>query len=161
MDYQLYGFLIGEDIRFDIESRRLYRFAPSIDEKNFSFCAVYLNDTMMQLFLYLLIHARKQSVIKDELFKHVWEKNNLSPSSQRLWQVTSKLNKQLTLLGLPDDFIKNIKGAGYIINYEKILPLYFSSGDIALSPQLISHRRGEVDEERTTYQSAIYAQVRY
>ncbi len=73
---------------------------------------------------------------KDELFKNIWEKNNLSPSSQRLWQVTSRLNKQLALIGLPDDFIKNIKGTGYIISYDKILPLYYQTSDVFLSPEM-------------------------
>ncbi|WP_418343754.1 winged helix-turn-helix domain-containing protein [Serratia fonticola] len=132
-----------------------------MDEKNFSFCAVYLNDTMMQLFLYLLTHARKQSVIKDELFKHVWEKNNLSPSSQRLWQVTSKLNKQLELLGLPVDFIKNIKGTGYVINYEKILPLYFNADDIIFSPENSVSRRNIFDDERSAQRSTAYPRRHY
>ncbi|MNC54610.1 hypothetical protein D3C75_1041010 [compost metagenome] len=85
---------------------------------------------MMQLFLYLLNHGRDNNVTKDELFRNIWEKNNLTPSSQRLWQVTSKLNKQLMLLGLPSDFIKNTKGTGYVINHDRILPLYFNVRDV-------------------------------
>lgn len=135
MGYRLYGFLIGDDIQLDIESGRLFRFSPSWDEKSFSFSAISLNDTMMQLFLYLLSYARVKSVTRDELFKNIWEKNNLTPSSQRLWQVTSKLNKQLMQLGLPSDFIKNIKGKGYVINHEKILPLYFNADDIVVRPE--------------------------
>ncbi|HGM5492633.1 TPA: transcriptional regulator [Serratia fonticola] len=135
MGYQLYGFLIGDDIQLDIDSGRLFRFSLSWDEKRFSFSAISLNDTMMQLFLYLLNHARGKSVSRDELFKNIWEKNNLTPSSQRLWQVTSKLNKQLIQLGLPNDFIKNIKGKGYVINHDKILPLYFNVGDIVVQPE--------------------------
>lgn len=136
MEYQLYGFLVGDEVRLDIASKRLFRFTPGWDERHLSFSAIYLNDTMLQLFVYLLIHARRQSVTKDELFKNIWEKNNLSPSSQRLWQVTSRLNKQLALIGLPDDFIKNIKGTGYIISYDKILPLYYQTSDVFLSPEI-------------------------
>lgn len=98
---------------------------------------------------------------KDELFKNIWEKNNLSPSSQRLWQVTSKLNKQLTLLGLPDDFIKNIKGMGYIINYDRILPLYFKTSDVFLSPEIRNIHRPVSDSASTAHKSTAYEHLYY
>ncbi len=124
MDYKLYGFLIGKDIHFDIGRKRLYHFSVDSTERNLMFGSVFFNDTMMQLFLYLLSHARTQKVTKDELLNKIWEENNLSPSTQRLWQVLNKLNKKLALIGLPDDFIQSAKGTGYMINYPDILPLY-------------------------------------
>ncbi len=127
MDYKLYGFLIGKDIHFDIGSKRLYRFSVDCTERNLMFGSVFFNDTMMQLFLYLLSHARTQKVTKDELLSKIWEENNLSPSTQRLWQVLNKLNKKLTMVGLPEDFIQSAKGTGYIINYSEITPLYCES----------------------------------
>lgn len=125
MNYQLYGFLIGRDIHFDIENRCLYRISASGSEKNIIFGTIYFNDTMMNLFLYLLCHARKKAVSKDELLKRIWEDHDLSPSTQRLWQVLNGLNKKLDMLGIPEGFIQYIKGKGYVIEYRDITALYY------------------------------------
>lgn len=105
MGYRLYGFMIGAEIHFDISNRRLYRLTGSHTEKNIVFASIYFNETMLRLFLYLLINARSQPVPKEELFEKIWEAHNLSPSAQRLWQVLHNLNNKLGLLGLPRDFI--------------------------------------------------------
>lgn len=125
MNYQLYGFLIGRDIHFDIENRCLYRLSASGAEKNLIFGTIYFNDTMMNLFLYLLSHARQKEVSKDELLKKIWEDHDLSPSTQRLWQVLNGLNKKLSLLGIPEGFIHYVKGKGYVIEHRDITPLYY------------------------------------
>lgn len=125
MNYQLYGFLIGRDIHFDIENKCLYRLSTNGAEKNIVFATVYFNDTMMNLFLYLLEHARQKEVSKDELLEKIWEAHNLSPSTQRLWQVLNGLNKRLNMLGIPDGFIQYVRGKGYIIDYRDITPLYY------------------------------------
>jgi DNA-binding winged helix-turn-helix (wHTH) protein len=33
-------------------------------------------------------------------------------------------------LGLPEDFIKNIKGRGYIINYPVVIPVYYRMSEL-------------------------------
>jgi hypothetical protein len=130
MDYQLHGFIIGKEIHFDIYSGRLYRLPSGGTERNFIFASIFFNDTMLQLFTYLLLHARHKKVTKDELLKKIWEENNLIPSTQRLWQVLNNLNKKLHLLGLPDDFILNMKGSGYMINSFDVTPIYYKLSDI-------------------------------
>ncbi|KNC90731.1 winged helix-turn-helix domain-containing protein [Trabulsiella odontotermitis] len=125
MDYQLHGFMIGKAILVDIGNKRACRIPVSNSDKTVVFAAVFFNKTMLRLFLYLLIHARHGNVSRDELFEHVWEENNLSPSTQRLWQVINNLNKKLSTLGLPEDFILSAKGCGYFINYDDITPLYY------------------------------------
>ncbi|WMY73540.1 winged helix-turn-helix domain-containing protein [Buttiauxella selenatireducens] len=129
MGLKLYGYLIGKDIHFDIENKRLYRVSLTGNEKNVAFCATNINDTMMHLFLYLLINARTKMVTKDELLKKIWEDNNLTSSTQRLWQVLNGLSAKLNLLGLPADFIKNTKGQGYIITYDEVMPLYYKASE--------------------------------
>lgn len=130
MSYHLYGFIIGKEIHFDVETGRMYRLPSTRANKNFIFGTISFNETMLQLFLYLLKHARNREVTKEELFKNVWENNDLSSSSQRLWQVLHNLNKKLNTLGLPADFIRNIKGCGYIINYLDIKPVYYRISDL-------------------------------
>lgn len=125
MEVKLYGYLIGKDIHFDLENKRLYRVSLAGKEKNISFCATSINDTMLHLLLYLLANARKDVVTKDELLKKIWEDNNLTSSTQRLWQVINGLKEKLELMGLPEGFIKNIKGRGYIITSKDVLPLYY------------------------------------
>ena len=130
MGLRLYGYLIGKDIHFDIDNKRLYRVSLTGNDKNVAFCATNINDTMMQLFLYLLTHARTKRVTKEELLKKIWEENNLTSSTQRLWQVLNGLHAKLNLLGLPDDFIKNTKGRGYIITFDEIMPLYYKVSEL-------------------------------
>lgn len=130
MGYRLYGFMIGAEIHFDISNRRLYRLTGSHTEKNIVFASIYFNETMLRLFLYLLINARSQPVPKDELYEKIWEAHNLSPSAQRLWQVLHNLNNKLGLLGLPKDFILNIRGQGYVINYPDVIPVYYKVSEL-------------------------------
>lgn len=130
MGYRLYGFMIGAEIHFDISNRRLYRLTGSHTEKNIVFASIYFNETMLRLFLYLLINARSQPVPKEELFEKIWETHNLSPSAQRLWQVLHNLNNKLGLLGLPRDFILNIRGQGYVINYPDVIPVYYKVSEL-------------------------------
>ena len=130
MGYRLYGFMIGAEIHFDISNRRLYRLTGSHTEKYIVFASIYFNETMLRLFLYLLINARSQPVPKEELFEKIWEAHNLSPSAQRLWQVLHNLNNKLGLLGLPRDFILNIRGQGYVINYPDVIPVYYKVSEL-------------------------------
>ena len=130
MGYRLYGFMIGAEIHFDISNRRLYRLTGSHTEKNIVFASIYFNETMLRLFLYLLINARSQPVPKEELYEKIWEAHNLSPSAQRLWQVLHNLKNKLGLLGLPRDFILNIRGQGYVINYPDVIPVYYKVSEL-------------------------------
>ena len=130
MGYRLYGFMIGAEIHFVISNRRLYRLTGSHTEKNIVFASIYFNETMLRLFLYLLINARSQPIPKEELFEKIWEAHNLSPSAQRLWQVLHNLNNKLGLLGLPRDFILNIRGQGYVINYPDVIPVYYKVSEL-------------------------------
>ena len=130
MGYRLYGFMIGAEIHFDISNRRLYRLTGSHTEKSLAFASIYFNETMLRLFLYLLMNARSQPVTKEELFEKIWEAHSLSPSTQRLWQVLHNLNNKLSLLGLPRDFILNIRGRGYIINYPDVIPVYYRVSEL-------------------------------
>lgn len=130
MGNRLYGFMIGKEIHFDINSRRLYRLPTSQSDNNLIFASVVFNDTMMNLFLYLLKYGRHNNISKEELFHNIWEVSNLSPSSQRLWQVLNNLSKKLTLIGLPRDFIINKKGRGYTVNYEDVTPIYYRVSEL-------------------------------
>ncbi|WP_166792017.1 winged helix-turn-helix domain-containing protein [Leminorella grimontii] len=83
----------------------------------------------MNLFLYLLNHARFHGVSKEVLLKEIWEDNDLSPSTQRLWQVFTHLNKKINSIGMPEGFIQYSKGRGYHIKYSDITPLYYKAGE--------------------------------
>ncbi len=130
MGYRLYGFMIGKEIHFDIHHRKLYRLPGGQSENTMVFGSVVFNDTMLKLFLYLLKNGRDKNVSKEELFQNIWEASNLSPSTQRLWQVLHNLTKKLSMVGLPDDFILNKKGRGYRINYEDVTPIYYRVSEL-------------------------------
>ena len=130
MGYRLYGFMIGDEIHFDIHHRKLHRLPGSQSENNMIFGSVVFNDTMLKLFIYLLENGRDKNVSKEELFLNIWEASNLSSSTQRLWQVINNLSKKLSLVGLPSDFILNNKGRGYTINFEDVTPIYYRVSEL-------------------------------
>lgn len=79
---------------------------------------------MLNLFTYLLVHARKQCVSRDELLYNIWEKNELSASTQRLCKVINNLNEKLNALGLSEKAIVSVKGHGYILRLDGAQALY-------------------------------------
>lgn len=124
MEYKLYGFIIGREIFFDIKEARIFRLPTNKMDTVISFCGVFFNHTMLQLFIYLLINAGTRYVSRDELLCNIWEKNELSSSSQRLCKVIKNLNEKLNLLGMSENAIVSVKGCGYILNIEDVKPLY-------------------------------------
>ncbi|WP_436857312.1 winged helix-turn-helix domain-containing protein [Citrobacter tructae] len=122
--YQLYGFMIGREIFLDIHDARIFRLPVNKMESVIAFCGVFFNDTMLRLFVYLLLNARTHYVSKDELLVNVWEKNELSASTQRLSTMIRNLNNKLYMLGLPRHSIVSIKGSGYILALDHIQPLF-------------------------------------
>lgn len=122
---KLHGFLIGADVQVDIDNNRLIRVSSENSHKILNFSAIVLKDTVMNLLIFLLTHASDDVVTKEEIMREVWDENNLSSSNQRLWQVVAELKEKLLLIGMPQDFIINMKGKGYKINYPHITPLYY------------------------------------
>lgn len=129
MEIKLCGYLIGKDIYFDLINKRLFRITLTGSEKNIAFCIVNINSTMLHLLLYLLANARTDVVTKEELLEKIWEENYLTSSTQRLWQVLNGLKEKLQLMGLSEEFIKNIKGKGYVITSNEIFPLYYKDNE--------------------------------
>jgi DNA-binding response OmpR family regulator len=126
MENNLYGFLIDNDIQLDIANRRLVRIYTEKTEKTMLFCAVMLNDITMELLVCLLNqHGKNKTLSKEELLENIWERNNISSSSQRLWQAIKELRAKLNVVGLPDDFIVNVKGVGYSSNGHVVTPLFY------------------------------------
>lgn len=127
MNKELFGFIIDNDIQLDIANRRLTRIYTVSAERSVLFGAVLLNDNMVRLLVFLLKNGQNQErkITKDEIFKIVWEENNLTASSQRLWQTIKELRTKLSSIGLPHNFIINVKGAGYSLSNHNIIPLYY------------------------------------
>ncbi|OQV65224.1 hypothetical protein AK51_23425 [Serratia nematodiphila DZ0503SBS1] len=57
--------------------------------------------------------------------QQVWDDNSYSSSSQKLWQTIKELRLRLDVIGLPHDFIVNVKGAGYTLNNPVVTPLFY------------------------------------
>ncbi|MFO6300241.1 winged helix-turn-helix domain-containing protein [Rahnella selenatireducens] len=133
MNYQLCGFLIGQEIQLDFKKKRLYRLPSEKLDNGVIFAMVELNETTLHFFHYLLLHAHHKKISKDEILKTLWEEKNLAPSTQRLWKILKDLNRKLCLLGLPENFIQNIRGSGYVITYCEITPLYLRTREILVN----------------------------
>lgn len=129
MDYHLYGFLIENEFHIDIKNKCIYRIMAGGKDSNITFSVLYLNDTMMRFFLYLLTHARNNFVARDEVLKNVWDENNLSSSNTRLWQVLTNMRKKFEHLNMPEDLIQHVKKKGYIIRCKNIVPLYYKKDE--------------------------------
>ncbi len=126
MENRLYGFLLNDNVLFNIATRRLVHYAEELSEHNMSFKVVSLNETQSRLLTYLLMNRTSAVIYKDDIMKSVWDEFNLSSSNQRLWQTVNELRKKLSFIGLPDDFIANIHGMGYAVNNSKIGSLHIT-----------------------------------
>lgn len=79
---------------------------------------------MGQLLCYLMQHADKDVITDDDILRNVWEKNGLSGTHSRLWQVMQSLNKKLNKIGVKSDLFMRVRGKGYSVIDGKIVPLY-------------------------------------
>ncbi|MBK5073681.1 winged helix-turn-helix domain-containing protein [Budviciaceae bacterium CWB-B4] len=125
MERDLFGFLINSDIQVDIDNRRLTKVSSEGTDNVINFGAITLKETMMRLLVYLLTHANDVAISKDEILVKVWDENNLTSSNQRLSQMIGELQSKLSIIGVPTDFIINVRGVGYKVNGYCIRPLYY------------------------------------
>ncbi|ATM74962.1 hypothetical protein CRN79_03470 [Serratia fonticola] len=121
---ELYGFLIDDDIQLDIANKRLIRVSSTTTERGILLGAVELNESMVRLLICLLKHATKNRVSKSVIFQEVWEDNNLTGSSQLLWQTIKSLRYKLESIGIDSSFVTNVRGKGYTLKSDKIIPLF-------------------------------------
>lgn len=127
MNNSLFGFIIDNDIQLDIANRRLVRIYSVETERSILFGVVSLNDTMVRLLVFLLQHGQDHDnkMTKDDILKNVWEVNDRAASSQRLWQAIKELRLKLSSIGLPSDFIINVRGVGYSLGNHTVTPLFY------------------------------------
>ncbi len=124
MESRLYGFLIDDDIQFDIANRRLLHYSDEAAERTLFFKVISLNEIQTRLLIYLLANSQDAVIYKDDIMKNVWEEINLSSSNQRLWHAVNELRKKLASIGLPGGFIENIHGVGYSIDNQRVSSLF-------------------------------------
>lgn len=125
MENRLYGFLIDNDIQFDIANRRLVQFSDESAEHTLFFKVIYLNEIQTRLLIYFLANGQDDVIYKNDIMKNVWEEINLSSSNQRLWHAVNELRKKLLSFGLDDNFIINVHGVGYSIDSQRVSSLFF------------------------------------
>jgi DNA-binding winged helix-turn-helix (wHTH) protein len=123
----LFGFVIDNDIQFDIANKRLTRVTAAISERSMIIGAVSLNEAMVRFLSCLLIRASdgEPTVSKREILTEVWENHNLVSSNQQLWKTVRELRFKLTSIGLHQDFIINVGGKGYSLSNHDITPLFY------------------------------------
>ncbi|ALX96896.1 hypothetical protein AV650_26675 [Serratia fonticola] len=126
MDNRLYGFLLNDNVLFNIATRRLVHYADEISEHNMSFKTVSLSETQSRLLTCLLTNRSSAVIYKDDILTSVWDEFSLSSSNQRLWQTVNELRRKLSFIGLPDDFITNVHGMGYTVNNSKVGSLHIT-----------------------------------
>lgn len=84
--------------------------------------------TKMNLFAYLLEHAVRKEISRDELLHQVWEKYGLKSSSRQLWHAIGQLKLSLFTLGIPYEFISSNKGKTYSL--EKVKVFFITQAEI-------------------------------
>lgn len=124
MEKVIAGYYIGKYVQLDLNYRRISNF----DKKNCSAVKAYrLRDTMLRLLLFLLQNANDEVVLLKDVLYHVWDKEGLQSSSQRLWQVMQLLQFRLLALHVPHDFItfcQTAEGKGIRLKGNMIKPYY-------------------------------------
>lgn len=129
MENNLFGFIIDNDIQLDIANKRLTRIDTVQSGRTVMFVSVELNNIMLRLLVFMLWHSESDGVPKEKILKHVWDDINLSSSNQCLWRTIKELRLKLNSIGLPDDFILNVRGEGYSLNKVDVIPLFYGTGN--------------------------------
>lgn len=124
MPSEVYGFIINGCVIFNIENRKLICYQDESADMAFSIKIVSLNDTQARLLSFLLHNRGDELIDKDNIMESVWDDFGLSSSSQRLWQSINDLRKKLSVVGIQNDIIINVHGAGYKIDHSQVLSLY-------------------------------------
>ncbi|CAI1838546.1 winged helix-turn-helix domain-containing protein [Serratia fonticola] len=123
MEDNLHGFLIDEDIYFNVNHRRLMYFINEDEKHPMSFRLVFLNEMQTRLLSFLLENRKSEVISKNKILKNVWDEFGLSSSNQRLWQEIKKLKSKLSSIGLNDDLITNVRGVGYSVDNQRVKSL--------------------------------------
>ncbi|EAO4398012.1 hypothetical protein E5475_23470 [Salmonella enterica] len=120
----IFGYMLDRNILFELSARKLIQYQIENHKQQFCFKVIALNETQSRLLAFLLENKDVDLIDKDLILKNVWDNFSLSSSNQRLWQTINDLRKMLSFFGLENDFIRNIHGAGYIIDNSKVLALF-------------------------------------
>ncbi|PVZ88858.1 hypothetical protein C9426_04940 [Serratia sp. S1B] len=120
----IHSYIIDNDIRVDVEQMVVARIFSSRKANYYSAEAVFLGETAMKLFTFLLERSRQHVVLYDDILDEVWDKRGLISSYKRLSQVMIELKAKLEEIGLADDFIRTVRGKGYRVKKTDIMPLY-------------------------------------
>ena len=124
MDSRLFGYLINNNILFEINGKKLIQYEMGCQKQPFCFKVVVLGETQTRLLIFFLENRKSGLVDKNAIMENVWDKFGLSSSSQRLWQTINELRKTLSYFGIDDDFIRNVHGSGYVVDKSKVLSLF-------------------------------------
>lgn len=112
---RLYGYLIDSSVLFLPQQRQLISHGGKTCK---------LRNTMNGLLCYLLEQADYGIIVDDDILLNVWEKNSLSATYSRQWQVVQDLKVKLFHVGVSNDLIFRVRGKGYRLNSERVTPLY-------------------------------------
>lgn len=112
---KLYGYLIDSSVLY-------LPFQQQLISNRGSSCQ--LRNTMSELMYFLMRHAERGIVTDDEIIFNVWEKNQLSGTYSRLWQVIQNLKQKLYDAGVESELFIRVRGKGYYLMNDKITPLY-------------------------------------
>lgn len=112
---KLYGYLIDPSVLY-------LPFQQQLISNRGETCQ--LRNTMSELLYFLMKHAEKGMVTDDDILFNVWEKNDLSGTYSRLWQVMQDLKRKLDKVGVESDLFVRVRGKGYYLMSDKITPLY-------------------------------------
>lgn len=123
-----YGYLIDSSVIYLPSQRQLISHRGG---------TCLLRNTMGQLLFYLIQHAEKGVVSDEEIILNVWEKNELSGTYNRLWQVMQNLNRNLKKLGVKNELFTRVRGTGYCLVIDKITPLYTRASNLNRNIALI------------------------
>ncbi|EMM5417193.1 helix-turn-helix domain-containing protein [Citrobacter amalonaticus] len=112
---KLYGYLIDSSVLY-------LPFQQQLISNRGNSCQ--LRSTMSELMFFLMRHAERGIVSDDEIIFNVWEKNQLSGTYSRLWQVMQNLKQKLDEVGVENEMFIRVRGKGYYLMNDKITPLY-------------------------------------
>lgn len=122
MTAKLYGYMIEHSILYFPDQRVLVNTQTG--------SSLFLRSTMNYLMEHILACGIKGFIRDDDILHNVWEKNGLSGTYSRLFQVMKGLENKVKAAGVNNDVFLRIKGKGYMLNRSIIVPLYTLNNEV-------------------------------
>lgn len=123
-----YAYIVLNEFYVLVEKKQIIRIHSDKKRSMVGCISVVLSDVGMNILSYLLSKSKRRSVItKEEILTDVMDSIYAYSTNQKLWYSLNELKARLSSIGLPDDFITQLRAKGVVVGPYQVLELYSRS----------------------------------